>query len=266
MSLEARGLAYGFRGRTLGHGIGLALPQGSVACLLGPNGSGKTTLLRTLLGLLAPRAGAVLLDGRPLDRWPARERARRLAYVPQAAESYFDYSVLEMVEMGRIAHQGLFASPARRDRELALAALERVGLAPLAARPIQRVSGGERQLALIARALATGAPSLVMDEPAASLDFGNQALVLDEIVRLRSAGATVLFSTHHPDHALRVADFAILLRDGGVLAHGPAAAVLDGEHLGALYGRPLAVVPVDTPAGPRRVCVDAAAAPGAASR
>ncbi|MFL5519984.1 MAG: ABC transporter ATP-binding protein [Gemmatimonadales bacterium] len=256
MSLAARALRYGFRNRVVGDAIDFELAPGEVVCLLGPNGSGKTTLIRTMLGLLPPLAGEVALDGRPLAAWSPRERASRLAYVPQAAESYFDFTLAEMVEMGRSAHRGLFARAGARDRERSAAALDKVGLSPLAARPIHRVSGGERQLALVARALATEATHLLMDEPAANLDFGNQALVLEEVVRLKAAGAAILFSTHHPDHALRIADRAVMVRDGGVMAAGQTASVLNSENLSALYRRPVEVAEVRSADGTiRRVCV-----------
>jgi iron complex transport system ATP-binding protein len=262
VTLAARALAFGFRERVVGRGVELAIPAGEVVCLLGPNGSGKTTLLRTLLGLIPPLGGSVTLDDRPLAEWPARERAKRLAYVPQAAESYFDFSVLEMVEMGRTAHRGIFSRPGARDIERAGAALDRLGIAALAERPIHRVSGGERQLALIARALATEATHILMDEPAANLDFGNQALVLEEIARLRGAGATVLFSTHHPDHALRIADRVVMLAKGGMMAAGRTDEVVNSENLSALYGRAIEVALVASREGtPRRVCVPSSARP-----
>ncbi|HEY2629082.1 MAG TPA: ABC transporter ATP-binding protein [Usitatibacter sp.] len=256
MTLAARGLDFGFRGHRVGRNVDLEFPAGEIVCLLGPNGSGKTTLLRTLLGLVAPLAGEVTLDGKSLDAWAGRDRAARLAYVPQAAESYFDFSVLEMVQMGRTAHRGVFSVPAERDRTLAMASLERLRIAALADRPIHRVSGGECQLALIARALATEAQHLLMDEPTANLDFGNQALILDEVARLKASGAAVLFSTHHPDHALRIADRVVMLRDGKVLAAGHAGDTINPENLSALYGRPIDVAEVVSPDGVRRrTCV-----------
>ena len=248
MTLAARALDYGYRDRRVGRGLDLELRAGEVACLLGPNGSGKSTLMRTLLGLQRPLAGEVVLDGRPLASWRGRERAARLAYVPQAAESHFDFTLLEIAQMARTAHRGVFSAPGARDRDAARAALGRVGLAHLAGRPIHGVSGGERQLALIARALATQATHVLMDEPTANLDFGNQGRVLDEIARLRGAGTAVLFSTHHPEHALRIADRAFLLKDGRLEASGPAREAVTTDSLTALYGRPVVVAHV--PAAP----------------
>ena len=256
MTLAAHALDYGYRGRAIGRALEVQVTPGEVTCLLGPNGSGKTTLLRTLLGVLRPLAGEVVLEGHPVAAIAPHERARRVAYVPQAAESHFDFTVREMVAMGRTAYTRLFGRPSRADAEATQEALERVGLAALAERPIARVSGGERQLALIARALATHAGILLMDEPTANLDMGNQSRVLDEIARLRADGKAILFTTHHPDHALRVADRAILLKDGTIVAQGPTASTLNSANLSALYGRPIAVVEVASDAGPPvRVCV-----------
>jgi iron complex transport system ATP-binding protein len=134
--------------------------------------------------------------------------------------------------------------------------MERLGIAHLAERPIQRVSGGERQLALIARAIATQARVLLMDEPTANLDFANQSRVLDEIARLRDAGCAVLFTTHHPDHALRIADQVLLLRAGRLVASGPTLSAVNSENLSGLYGQPVEVIEVASRDGRRvRVCV-----------
>jgi iron complex transport system ATP-binding protein len=256
MTLEARALAIGYGARVVAAGVEVALRPGEITCLLGPNGSGKTTLLRTLLGVLPALGGEVRLDERPLAQWPARERAQRLAYVPQAASGEFDFTVLEMAEMGRTPALGLFGAPRLRDRLAVLEALDRLGIAHLADRPIDAVSGGERQLAYIARALATHATHLLMDEPTASLDFANQALILDEIARLAREGASVLLSTHHPDHALRIADHALLLADGALVAAGPAVATLNSENLSALYGRPIEVAEVaSTDGAAGRFCI-----------
>jgi len=236
MTLEARRLAFGYRGHAVGSGFDLTLEPGRVLCLLGPNGSGKTTLMKTLLGLLPAQGGEVLLDGRPLAAWNPRERAARLAYVPQAAETFFDFSLAEMVEMGRTAHRGLFARPSRRDAEVSRAALQTLGIELLAERPIHRVSGGERQLALIARALATEASLIVLDEPTANLDFGNQMRVLAEIARLRERGIAILLCSHDPGHALEVADEVLLIQEGRTFTRGRPADVITDENLSRLYG------------------------------
>ena len=236
MTLEARALAFGYPGRPVGSGIDLTLEKGRVLCLLGPNGSGKTTLMKTLLGLLPAQGGEVRVDGRDVASLGARERASALAYVPQAAETHFDYSLAEMVEMGRTSHRGLFARPAPADARIAREALETLGIAALAERPIHRVSGGERQLALIARALATEAPLLVLDEPTANLDFGNQMRVLGEVVRLRERGIGILLCSHDPGHALEVADEVLLIKGGKTFARGRAADAITDDNLSRLYG------------------------------
>ena len=245
MTLAANALGFGYPGRLVGAGLDLVLGEGEVLAVLGPNGSGKTTLFRTLLGLLEPQGGSITIGDRSLASLGRAEVARAVAYVPQASGSYFDFSVLEMVTMGRTVHLGAFAHPGERDRVLAARALERLGITALADRSIAEVSGGERQLALIARALVTEAMAIVMDEPTANLDFGNQARVLVEIGRLRDDGIGVLLCTHDPDHALQIADRALLLREGKVLAQGPAATVLTGENLSALYGIPVGLTRVE---------------------
>ena len=259
MSLAARALDFGFRDHVVGRGLDCALQAGEVVCLLGPNGGGKSTLMRTLLGLQARLAGEITLEGRDLGAWETAERARCLAYVPQAADSHFDFSLRELVEMGRTAHRGVYAGPGAKDREIAAAALDRLGIARLADRLLHAVSGGESQLALIARALATEARYLVMDEPTANLDYGNQARVLDEVARLKGAGIGVLVSTHHPEHAFRIADRVLLLAAGKLVADGPTQATLTSAALSALYGRPIEVATLTLADGTvRRVCVPSA--------
>jgi iron complex transport system ATP-binding protein len=258
MTLAAEALDFGYPARVIGRALDVSMERGEVVCVLGPNGAGKTTLFRTLLGLLPPLAGRVHIDHRDIASLPRAEIARAVAYVPQASASHFDFTLAEAVEMGRCAHLGTFERPGPRDRQAALAALERMGIAALAARPIGSVSGGERQLALVARALATEARMLVMDEPTASLDFGNQARVLDEVARLAQSGIGVLLCTHDPGHAFRIADRALLLTPGGSTRQGPVDEVLNANSLSELYGIEVQVTEVETPSGRRRVCVPAA--------
>ena len=242
--LEAVDLAFGYPGRRVGGSVGLTLAEGEVTCLLGPNGSGKTTLIRTLLGFLPPQAGEVRLDGQPLRHWSDRERARRLAWVPQSVGLFFPYTARETVLMGRAARLGLFAQPGPADEEVALRSLKALGVEALAPRPLPELSGGERQLVLLARALAQEPRVLLMDEPTASLDLGNQMLVLGRIRVLAEAGLAVLFTTHQPDHAFLCADRVLLLHGGQLTASGPPAEVLTTERLSAAYGIEVRVLPM----------------------
>src|SRR5580693_543150 len=171
MTLAGQNLGIGYSDRVVGRGLEVGLDEGEVLALLGPNGSGKTTLLKTLLGILAPLAGAVLIDGRPVAGYSAPERARRIAYVPQAHVPSFAFTVETVVLMGRTAHGNLFSAPSAADRAVAQRTLERFGIAALKARPYTMISGGERQLVLLARALAQEPQFIVLDEPTASLDF-----------------------------------------------------------------------------------------------
>jgi iron complex transport system ATP-binding protein len=156
--------------------------------------------------------------------------------VPQAHAAHFPFRVLDMVVMGRTAHLGLFAAPGREDRAKAMGALDALGIAELAETEYTRISGGQRQLALIARALAQDAPAVVMDEPTASLDFGNQVVVLGEVRRLAARGLAVVLSTHDPDHAFSVGSRVALLDGGRLIAQGLPAEVLTPERLRAVYG------------------------------
>jgi iron complex transport system ATP-binding protein len=235
VNIEGRDLTIGYPDRTVGRGLDVALSTGEVLALLGPNGGGKTTLLKTLLGLLKPKAGEVRLGDKPLDNYSIRERARVVAYVPQVHISTFAFTVETVVLMGRTAHGSLFSRPSGQDRAVAQAALERFGIAALANRPYTMISGGERQLVLLARALAQEPQFVVLDEPTASLDFGNQGKVMREIRALAKSGHGVLFTTHDPNHALRAADRAYLLREGNRIADGPVATVLNREQLESLY-------------------------------
>ena len=254
MRLAAEGLAIGHGGVPLGRDLALSVGPGEILCLLGPNGCGKTTLFRTLLGLLPPLGGEVRLGDRPIAALRRAEIARRISYVPQAHAPPFPFEALEVVLMGRTARLGAFGQPGRADRDAAQAALDRLGIGALAGRDYSQLSGGQRQLVLIARALAQEAPLIVMDEPTASLDFGNQAQVLTEIAGLvhGAGGQGVILSTHDPDQALALGARVALMQDGRIRAEGAAEAVLTGPALSAVYGVP---VTVETTATGRRVCL-----------
>ena len=245
MMLEARKLGYGYPGRAVGRDLELALGAGEVLCVLGPNGGGKTTLFRTLLGLIAAQEGEVRLDGEALGALERSAVARRVGYVPQGHVAQFAFTVRDVVLMGRTAHVGLFAAPGAADRAAAERAIETLGIGDLAERVVTELSGGERQLTMIARALAQGARALVLDEPTASLDFGNQVRVLREIRRLAAEGYAVVFSSHDPSQAFLAASRVLLLARGGALRQGTPTEVITAENLRQVYGVEVRVTPLD---------------------
>lgn len=219
--------------------ISLSFTQGEIVSVLGPNGSGKTTLLKLLVGLRRPEKGKVYLRGEAVSAMAPRRLARRIAYVPQFHRTAFAYRVLDVVLMGRMAHKTLFARYNQDDREIALHAMEMLSIAHLKDRSYTDISGGERQLTLIARAMAQGVDILVMDEPATGLDFGNQVQLFAHIARLAAAGFTCIQSTHFPDHAFWVASRVVMLRDGMIMADGKPEKVMVDEAVCRLYGTDL---------------------------
>jgi iron complex transport system ATP-binding protein len=242
--LAVDSLAFGFPGRTVGRDVSFTLAAGEVMCVLGPNGGGKTTLFRTILGLLEPHGGSIQVDDVSLQNLSRAEVARRVGYVPQGHAGYFAYTVQEFVLMGRTAHLGAFASPAKKDFIVANRALESLGIAPLADKPVTEISAGERQLALVARALAQEPRLLVLDEPTASLDFGNQVRVLERISALAGSGISILFSSHDPDHAFLCARRALLLAEGRVLESGAPREVIRADTLERMYRVSVQVLPL----------------------
>ena len=253
MRLELRDLAFGYPGKPVGRGVTLAVEAGQVLCLLGPNGCGKTTLFKSMLGLLQLQGGEIAIDGEPIARWPPSRLAQAMAYVPQAHVAYFPFTVLDMVLMGRTARLGLFAAPGAVDVAAAEAALDALRVRHLARQPYTEISGGQRQLVLIARALAQQAKMLVMDEPTASLDFGNQILVLNHVRALARRGLGIILSTHDPDQAFACADRVAMLHEGRLLHAGPPQQVITGDSLREVYGVTVEVVRL--PGSGRHVCV-----------
>ena len=236
MRLKVDNLAFGYDGRPVGSEVSFALESGEVLCLLGPNGAGKTTLFKTILRLLAPLAGTIAIDAEAIDRWSRRQLARVFGYVPQAQLGLFPFTVRDVVLMGRTAHIDLFATPSARDVEVAEEMLDLLGIVHLTDQPYTEISGGERQITLVARALAQEPKILVMDEPTASLDFGNQVRVLSEIKALARRGIAVILSTHDPDQAFLCAHRVAILHKGRLAYLGPPQEVITSENLRAIYG------------------------------
>ena len=208
-----------------------------VFAVLGPNGAGKTTLLKCLLGLMPWTTGESLFDGRPLRQWRRTDFWQRAAYVPQAKLSNLaSLSIAEYVVLGRSARIGLFSSPGKNDWLAAEKALEEVGIAHLSRRLCSKVSGGQLQLAAIARALANDPELLILDEPESNLDFRNQALILDVIDRLTERGSGVILNTHFPAHALLRAKAGLLVPRGEKPVFRPAGEIFTEEALTKLFG------------------------------
>ncbi len=228
------------------NGVNFEADSGMLTTILGPNGSGKTTLFKCVSGLWSIQKGDVLFKGRSFKGRSYSEIARIIAVVPQEHEPPFPYSVFEAVTMGRAAHLSMFSTPSQSDFLKATEAIEQVGITHLKDRPYTRISGGERQLALIARALAQDAPVMLLDEPTSHLDFKNQVFVLrkvKEIVKQQSVAA--LMTIHDPNLAMLFSDRVVMLDQGKVVAEGPPDEVITEENLSRVYGIDVVVLPVN---------------------
>lgn len=242
MSIKVQNLSFGYQNRcNLLQDISFSATKGDVVCLLGPNGTGKTTLLRCLLGINRSGSGNILLGDRDAKTMTHKEKFRYMAYVPQSTTVSFSYTVFDIVFMGRNPHLDYFANPSAEDSEVTQKALEQLNIAHLAQRYFDELSGGERQMVLIARALAQQAELLIMDEPTASLDYGNQVKILKLIQALARAGYTIIMSSHYPGHAFLVANKVLLMRDGKLLDSGHPDQVVTAENLTKLYSTEIQV-------------------------
>ena len=235
MSIEVKNVSFSYGSIDVLHGVNFTADSGDLVAVLGPNGVGKSTFFRCMLGFLKPREGEVLLNGKDIYAIPHADVAKEIADIPQSASPAFNYTVLDTVLMGMTNQIGTFSTPKKEHRDKALAALESLGIADLAGRGCSRISGGERQLVLLARSLVQDAKILIMDEPTANLDYGNSFRVMQRIETLGAAGYTVIFSTHEPNQAFRYANRVLALSGGRVLTEGVPAKVLTEETLSALY-------------------------------
>ncbi|MDR1986373.1 MAG: ABC transporter ATP-binding protein [Treponema sp.] len=233
--LEVRNLGFAYGDRAILGNIDFSLNTGELLGLLGPNGVGKSTLFRCILGLEKRYSGLVLLEGGDIRHKSPRLMAQAIAYVPQNHYPSFNYSVMDMVLMGTAAQGKEWASPNSRQRQNAVEALERLGIAGFGKRDFIRLSGGEQQLVLIARALAQQARLLVMDEPTANLDYGNQIRVLLQVKALSRQGYSIIMSTHNPEQAFLFADRVLALHNGSIAAAGPPSQVLTAALIRRLY-------------------------------
>lgn len=250
--IKVDGISFAYSRKRVLNNISFTIAEGEIVVLLGPNGCGKSTLIKVMLGLLCPLSGSIIFNGENIAHVSPRTLAKEIAYVPQIHKSSFPYSVMDVVLMGRAPHKTFFFSYSKEDVNIAENALERLSISHLADRPYTEISGGERQLTLIARALAQGAKTFIMDEPASGLDYGNQLRLLDQIIKLSREGYTFIKSTHSPEHALWVADRAIMIKNGAVVADGACDDIISDENLFHLYNARVSVLKLN---GSLRVCV-----------
>ena len=255
MSIEVKNLSFSYGDRPVLHDISFSVEKGEFLSILGPNGVGKSTLFRCVLGLLSGYTGTVTVDGVDARTFSIREAAKHIAYIPQSSRSIFNYSVFDIVLMGRTSGLNTFRSPGKKDKELCQWAMEKVGITRLQDRCFHRLSGGEQQLVLIARALVQKAPVLMLDEPTANLDFGNQLLVLEQARTLAREGYTVIQTTHHPEQSYMYSDRILAIQKGRVLTEGTPKEVLTEATIRALYGVDVEIVSLYHDSA--RICIPA---------
>ena len=255
--LEVRGLRAGYGDKEIVHGVSFDVARGEFVCIIGANGCGKSTLLKNLLGLVKPFGGTVRIDGRNIDDMDEKERARHFAYIPQAHTPPFPFKVSAVVILGRTPYlTGIATTVGEHDQVIAYRAMQQLSIEHLADKVYTELSGGQQQLVLIARALAQQPDLLVMDEPTASLDFGNQQLVLSCVYELSRLGMSVLMVTHDPDHALFCSDRVIMMESGAVIGDGTPTEIITTENLRRIYGTDSYVTDIEISDGQTvRVCV-----------
>jgi iron complex transport system ATP-binding protein len=256
MKLEITNVSLGYGKKTVLSDIDLEVNTGEIVCLIGPNGVGKTTLFKAILGFLKPSSGHIYLNGTDVSRWNHKEFARCIAYVPQAHNTPFPFSVMDVVLFGRTAHLGVFDSPGRKDRIIAEECMELLNISHLKKQPFTQLSGGERQMVIIARALTQQPHFLIMDEPTSNLDFGNQIMVLNQIKELKNQSLGIFMATHSPDHAFLCGSKVVIMHNGHLFSFGDPETIITEESLKEVYG--VDVMIFDSPeerTSSRKVCV-----------
>ncbi len=253
MSITVSNLSFSYGERQVLDDINVTAENGQLLSIVGPNGVGKSTLFYCILGILNNYKGKIAIEGRDIKGLDIKEMAKLIAYVPQSHYPSFNFSVFDMVLMGTSIQVSSVSTPGKAQVELVYSALERLGILHLKNRGYTKISGGERQLALIARALVQQTKVLILDEPTANLDFGNQVRVLTQIKSLAKEGYTIVQSTHNPDQTFMFSDHVLAMLSGKVLADGAPCDVLTEDLIHDLY-----VVDVDVQSLYRdrvRVCV-----------
>ena len=246
MTLEIRNLCFSYRDHQVLRGVDLTVGEGEMVALLGKNGAGKTTLLRLIPGFLRAGSGDILIDGTPVGEMKLRDRARLMAYIPQITRSAFPYSVRTSILMGCSNSLSLLQSPGKKEEEKVDRMIDLLKLHDIAGRNMDNISGGERQLVLVARAMMQDAKLLILDEPTSFLDYSNQLLVLEKVSDLVKNGYSCIFSTHNPDQALMHSSRVVAMADGAVVHDGRPESLMGNDVLSKLYGRKISVIRTET--------------------
>lgn len=238
MRFEVKDGCFGYgKGREILHNISFEVPEGKILSVLGPNGVGKTTLLRCMMGLLTWRSGGTFIDGKDIKTMKEKEVWQKVAYVPQAKGIAFSYTLEEMVLMGRSAYIGPLHQPSKEDLEICHEAMNLLGIFHLKDKYCNAVSGGELQMALIARAISVKPSLLILDEPESNLDFRNQLIILEAIEKLvKETGISCIFNTHYPVHALKISDKSLILSRDGRTRFGDTAEIINAQCMREVFG------------------------------
>ncbi|HSW35442.1 MAG TPA: ABC transporter ATP-binding protein [Candidatus Limnocylindrales bacterium] len=254
MIVEVNNLSFSYHdGRSIFQEVNFSVDNGEVLSILGTNGSGKTTLLNCIANLYKPRMGEVLLNGRPMSKMLIRDVARIIGYVPQIHMPTYSYTVREFAVMGRTPYIGTYTTPSRKDYQIADESLERMGITHLRDRVYTEISGGERQQVLLARVITQQPQLILLDEPTAHLDYGNQFRVVQMICQLAAEGYALIMTTHNPEHAIILNGKVAILNRQGVLGVGQAADTLNADTLSNLYG--LSIKTIYDNDAKRNICV-----------
>jgi len=242
-SLHADAVTLRYDERTISRDLTLAVPDGSFTVIVGPNACGKSTLLRSMARLLRPASGQVVLDGRDIRDYPAKQVARRLGLLPQSATAPSGITVADLVARGRFPHQSFLRQFSKADEAAIASAMQATHVDALADRPVDELSGGQRQRVWIALVLAQETPILLLDEPTTFLDIAHQIELLDLLADLNRAGRTVVAVLHDLNHACRYASHLVAMRDGAILAEGAPSAIVDAALVEAVFGLASVIIP-----------------------
>ena len=234
--LAIKNASFGYDDRLIWQDVNIEVAEGDCLCLLGPNGCGKTTLFNCISGMYKLNSGSIELNGRPIHSYKPQQLAQTMGVVFQEHAAPFPYSSLEVVRMGRTPHLRSFQTPSKQDTAMALSIMEELGISHLANQSYTHISGGERQLVLIARTLCQEPRIILFDEPTSHLDFKNQAMVLQTIKRLSQRGLTIVMVSHFPNHVWKLGSDAALMSYGGVVAQGAVEQVMTEDNLSRAYG------------------------------